>query len=102
MVTETNGSIDNRHSRKSRKPGMRNPRALDRANPGRHQHRRDDHRRPLRLIAEVVFVMGVPGFKSTEERRDDRRDRHLFLEAAFAHVLRPTDWLMFAREEPRP
>ena len=76
--------------------------ALHGADSRRHQHWRDDHRRPLRLVAEIVFVMRVPGFKSAEESGDDGRDRHLFLEAAFAHVLRPTDGFMFAGHDVSP
>src|SRR6185437_6298436 len=95
VVAETNGSIHNRYGGSNGQPCLRGARALDRGDPCRHQHRRDDHRGPLRLITKVIFVMRIPRLKATEERGNDCCDGHLPMKTAFSHVLHPADWFMF-------
>ena len=63
--------------------------ALDCRGGRGHEERGEENRAPLDFEAEVGFVVGVPGFKSAEERPEKGDGGEVLLEAAVAEVFAP-------------
>src|SRR6185437_11895836 len=54
-----------------------------------HQYWREQHRRPLNLVFEIVLVVRVTSFKTGEERPEHGDGRDVFLKPPFTQFLLP-------------